>query len=125
MQQPDVKKRFQSTIAHVRVELSNVKHLTGSTEKLDMLWDSFMTKKLIYVQTFSKEWVLGRLSHVKPLWVQKINDLKVKHRNLIAAEKVNGKPKPRAPASQAWLRYTANRKKKETQMNRQVKTWEA
>jgi hypothetical protein len=120
-----VKKRLQSTVAHVRVELSNVKHLTGSTEKLDMLWDSFMVQKLTSVQTFSKAWVSGCLTHAKPLWVQQINELKTKHQNLIAMEKLKGKPKLGAPTSQAWLRYTADRKQKESSMNRQVKVLEA
>ena len=101
LEHPSISSRMKNDIAHVKIELSNIKELTGkdvtsSTAQvlnLPALWIEFMTLHLAEIERHGKTWLNARLKEAETKYDAHMKSLKVHQAKLAKSEKQTGAAK--------------------------------
>ncbi|KAJ4330036.1 hypothetical protein N0V87_010354 [Didymella glomerata] len=86
LEHPTVSARMQNDVKHLKIELRNIKQITGKDvtttagQILDVpsLWVEFMNEQLAAVEKFGKDWLNERIKEAETLYASHMNFLKKK-----------------------------------------------
>ena len=117
---PTVAARMKNDISNVKMELANVKELTGKDVttttgqfvNLPALWEEFMKQHLAEVERYGKDWLDAKIKIVEASYTAHMTELKKTQTKLQANSKQTGAAKQK---------YDSDRKTKTDQLGLDLK----
>lgn len=82
-----VKEKLKSAVSDVKIELSNIKHLTGEDVDLASLWSEFLPKHLAGSLTKAKKWLDDQIKVAEDAYTKELSNLETKLKQAQADEK--------------------------------------